>query len=232
VAERDRLPQGGVFSGLTAAWLYDVDCLRSERTEVTVPHGVGEAERVDFRVFHGLLAPGDKCTCHGLPVTSPERTCFDLARRLTLVEAVVVLDRALHDGLVVLEQLERYIAARAGWAGVRQARQALDLAEPGSESPMETRLRMVLVLRGLPRPQVQPTIWDRSIFVARPDLYYPQVKLGIEYDGGNHRDRLIEDNRRQNRLVVRSIALLRYTSSDVYQRPDAVAAEVLARIRE
>jgi uncharacterized protein (DUF58 family) len=200
--------------------------------EVTVPHGVGEVERVDFRVLHGLLGADDTGVCQGMPVTSPERTCFDLARRLTLVEAVVALDRALHDGLVAADELAKYIAARSGWAGVCRARRALDLVEPDSESPMETRLRLVLVLRGLPRPQVQPSIWDRSLFVARPDLYYPQAKLGIEYDGGNHRDRLVEDNRRQNRLTVRSIALLRYTSSDVYQRPDEVAAEVLARIRE
>src|SRR5205807_10662810 len=63
-------------------------------------------------------------------------------------------------------------------------------------------------------------------FCCRADLYYPAARLVIEYDGANHRDRLVEDNRRQNLLLNAGFRLLRFTASDVHQRPDAVVAQV------
>ncbi|TMD14303.1 MAG: DUF559 domain-containing protein [Chloroflexi bacterium] len=63
-------------------------------------------------------------------------------------------------------------------------------------------------------------------FVGRADLYYPAARLVIEYDGGNHRDRLVEDNRRQNLLVNAGFRLLRFTAADIYHRPDVVVAQV------
>jgi len=92
---------------------------------------------------------------------------------------------------------------------------------------MESRLRMVIVSRGLPRPLVQVDLYDDSgEFLGRPDLYYPDQKLGIEYDGGVHRTSLVEDNRRQNKLLAAGIRLLRFTASDVYSQPDRIVHEV------
>lgn len=101
-------------------------------------------------------------------------------------------------------------------------------AEP-AESPMETRLRWLLLKAGLPRPHVQTNLPDdQSQFVGRSDLYYPGARLVIEYDGGNHRDRLVEDNRRQNMLVSAGYTVLRFTASDIYNQPDAIVAQVSA----
>jgi Protein of unknown function (DUF559) len=102
-----------------------------------------------------------------------------------------------------------------------------NLADPASESPMETRLRMVLVLGGLPRPQAQMSLHDgRGRFLGRPDLYYPEHHLGLEYDGGVHRASLAEDNRRQNRLLAAGIRLLRFTAGDVLHNPDSIRTQV------
>jgi very-short-patch-repair endonuclease len=92
---------------------------------------------------------------------------------------------------------------------------------------METRLRMLLVLARLPRPDVQASIHDeQGRFLGRPDLLYRIQRLAIEYDGENHRDRLAEDNRRQNGLIGAGIRLLRFTAGDVYGTPDMVAMQV------
>ena len=92
---------------------------------------------------------------------------------------------------------------------------------------METRLRMLIVLAGLPRPDVQVSIKDNhGRLLGRPDLLYRRHRLAIEYDGGNHRDRLVDDNRRQNRLVGAGFRLLRFTAADVYGSPDLVAMQV------
>ena len=97
------------------------------------------------------------------------------------------------------------------------------LADARSESPMETRLRLLLVLSGLPVPNVQQSLPEA---LARPDLYYPQQRLVIEYDGATHRASLAADNRRQNRLVEEGFRILRFTAGDILHRPASVVGQV------
>ncbi len=96
---------------------------------------------------------------------------------------------------------------------------------------METRLRLLLVLAGLPRPHTQVPLYDdRGRFLGRPDLYYPDQRLCLEYDGGTHRDSLVEHDRRQNRLVNAGYRLLRFTAGDVQRAPDTVVTQVRAAL--
>ena len=148
----------------------------------------------------------------GWRATSITRTLNDLSRRLSVTEAVVIVDMALHSRIVDSAALNPRVAS---------------FAEPATESPMESRLRMLLVLGGLPRPRVQVPLFDsRGLFVGRPDLYYPDHRLAIEYDGTMHRDRLVEDNRRQNRLISEGVRLLRFTAGDVLRTPETVVSQV------
>ena len=56
----------------------------------------------------------------------------------------------------------------------------------------------------LARPQAQVSLHDEEgAFLGRPDLYHPEHRLGLEYDGSVHRETLVADNRRQNRLLNR-----------------------------
>ena len=50
----------------------------------------------------------------------------------------------------------------------------------------------------------------------------------LEYDGGNHRERLVEDDRRQNLLINAGFRLLRFTAADIHNRPEVVVAQVRA----
>jgi very-short-patch-repair endonuclease len=68
--------------------------------------------------------------------------------------------------------------------------------------------------------------------LGRPDLLYPKQRLAIEYDGGNHRDRMVEDNRRQNGLIGAGFRLLRFTAADVYKMSDAVVMQVRRGLAE
>jgi len=73
----------------------------------------------------------------------------------------------------------------------------------------------------VPRRQCVPELLKRG-----PHIWYEQARLAVEYDGDWHRYNLVEDNRRQNLLLDQGIRLLRFTASDVFQRPEAVAAQV------
>ena len=89
------------------------------------------------------------------------RTLRDLCAHLTLTEALVVTDMALHARLVSTAALSSSADGYAGSRGVRILRQVLEHVEAASDSPIETRLRMLLVLAGLPRPEAQVAIRDR-----------------------------------------------------------------------
>jgi hypothetical protein len=226
-----RLPHGCVFSGLTAARLLGI-VDDGSAIELTIPLDLSVHARAGVSLRSAALDPRDITACGPVPVTTPLRTCFDLARTLPLVEAVATIDQALHRRRLLLPDLSTYVAEGRSLRGIAQAWRVVELVEPGAESPMESRLRMVLVLGGLPRPQVQVELHDaRGRFLGRPDLFYPRARLAIEYDGENHRDRLVADNRRQNRLQRAGYTLLRYTAPDMYGRPGAILEEVRAGLR-
>ena len=220
-----RLPQGGVFSGSSAGWLHGLDLDPCDPIEVTVPAGSRVTRRAGFKLHRSATI--ELSTVRGLPVTSPVRTVVDLARGLPLVQAVTVLDMALHVRLVTVASLQRWTQANRGRRGVARLRHALELAEAATESPMETRLRLLLVLAGLPKPLIQPTLRAESgIVLARPDLYYAVHRLVIEYDGATHRDSLARDNRRQNTLLEAGYRILRFTAGDVLGNPSGVVSLV------
>jgi hypothetical protein len=221
------MPASATFSGKTAAWLHGLDIAACEPVEAILP-GDGEGwERGGIRVRRAALKDCEVVVRRGFRTTSLARTLWDLSRSLSLVETVVITDMALQAGLIRHAALSAWVGSRAGRKGVATARRVLELAEAGPESPMETRLRMLLVLNGLPRPEVQVTIRDdKGSFIGRPDLYYREHRLGLEYDGETHRTNLVEDNRRQNRLLLAGVRLLRFTGADVLRRPDSVVTQV------
>jgi very-short-patch-repair endonuclease len=186
-----RLPNA-IFTGLSAAWLYRLDVDPCHPVDVTVPPGSGIRSRPGLVVHR---AAAQAVEVRGLPATTLQRTFADLRRRLPRVELLVLADEALRLKLGRFDEL----------------------AEP-AESPMETRLRWLLIDSGLPRPEVQV-----KLSFGRADLYYRSARLVIEYDGANHRDRLVEDNRRQNLLINAGYRVLRFTASD---RPQTITAQV------
>jgi hypothetical protein len=226
-----RLPHVAAFSGRTAAWLHGIDVELCDPIEVTIPKGSGASARSGLVVRRAALPKSDVAIVHRLRATSINRTLRDLCSRMSLTEAVVVIDASLHAGIADLTALKTYATARSHRGGAVNLRRAIGLAEPLAESPMESRLRMLLVLGGLPRPQAQVSLIDRrGRFLGRPDLYYPERRLALEYDGGFHRDRMAEDNRRQNRLISNGIRLLRFTAGDILGSPDAVVPQVRAML--
>lgn len=163
--------------------------------------------------------------CNPIEATSPVE-----CKRVG-ISAVVVADMALHARLTTVAELEAWAGAHPGRPGVKRLRHVIALSEPAAESPMESRLRMLLVRGRLPKPKAQVAIHDAAgRFVGRVDLYYERCRLAIEYDGAGHRDGVTEDNRRQNRLLAVGIRLLRFTARDVLGNPDSVVAQVRAAV--
>jgi very-short-patch-repair endonuclease len=223
------VPGRCVLSGYSAAELLGARCAPAEaNAELTVPGG-DFREQPGLSIHRDLLASDEIGDCGGVPVTTTLRTAWDLARWLPTVEAVVALDALASAGrfppAAVLRIQGRY--PRARWR--RRVPGVIDLSDPRAQSPMETRSRLALVLRGLPRPELQYTVYTAlGEFVARLDMAYPLLKLAIEYDGRGHLTAWQQqsDARRLNKLDAAGWSVLRFTAPDILHTPDATAAQV------
>jgi very-short-patch-repair endonuclease len=224
------LPPDAVFAGATAAWLHGVDLKPAEPVEIVVPPWSGIRTRAGLNVSRCEIRPSEVVLVRGLRATALPRTLANLCLRGPAVEALTAIDMAVRARLTDAGDLVRYAEGVKGRAGAKRLRSLALLAAP-AESPMETRLRWLLIQNRLPNPEVQSNLRDATArFVGRADLYYPAARLVLEYDGGNHRERLVEDNRRQNVLINAGYRLLRFTAADIYGRPDVVVAQVRAAL--
>ena len=126
----------------------------------------------------------------GLPVLRPEAVWLQLAATLCVDDLIVAGDHLVRrkraqSGVAALEAA---IAAAAGSRGIRKARAAIPDIRPGTDSPMESKLRLALVRAGLPEPVIGHTVLFEGAFVGTPDLAYVREKIALDYEGEVHRN--------------------------------------------
>lgn len=138
-----------------------------------------------------LLLPGESQRRDGLNVTTPERTAFDIGRRGPLREAVARLDALGNATEIKAADVLALADCHAHVRGLRQLETALDLYDPGAQSPQETWLRLMIINEGYPRPQTQIPVLGQN---GRPryylDMGWEEHTLAVEYDGIQHADAL------------------------------------------
>jgi very-short-patch-repair endonuclease len=173
-------------SHVSAARVYEVPLPeRLSDEHVTVFH------KQDRRRRRGVcphLAPpsGLVITLYGIRVSAPAQVFLELASLLNLVELVVVGDALVKQGRVSPEALVEAARTFSG-TGAVLARRAASYVRAGVDSPMESRLRMMIVLAGLAEPTVALRInYPDGRLRYRLDLSYPELKLAVEYDGRQH----------------------------------------------
>lgn len=133
------------------------------------------------------VAADERCVVGGVSCTTLVRTIFDLGRWLPFEQGLIRVDALLNaTGLPVDEAVE-FAARYPGARHIRRLRRVLELADGGAESPQETRLRLVLIRGGLPRPVTQIRVRNaRGRVVRRIDMGWPEHRVGVEYDGEQH----------------------------------------------
>jgi len=152
-----------------------------------------------------------------------------------LVDLVVLGDSLVAKRRTTTQQI---VAAANAWKGKgsRLARRAADLVRAGVDSPMETRLRMLMVLAGLPEPVVNHIEYDaKGAWAKRFDLSYPDLLLIIEYDGRQH----AEDDRQWGRDIERreqldtdGWRLIVVRSAGIYTEPGTTLERIMDAMRE
>lgn len=133
-----------------------------------------------------VLDDDEVCMVNGIPATTPARTAFDLGRRPGTTTAVIRLDALIQATGLKSSDVEVLIERHRGARGIVGLREALELSDPGAESPQETRTRLVLTSAGLRPSHTQIEVFDRFDFVGRIDMGWPKFKVGVEYGGPQH----------------------------------------------
>ena len=121
----------------------------------------------------------------GVRITSLTRTALDCARWLPRDDAVAALDQFLRRG-VEPGELTAMARGLPGYRGNRRLREIIRLGDPGAASPAESRVRVTLVRAGFPRPDTQVPVTGPRGRLLYVDLGYPDLRVGIEYDGERH----------------------------------------------
>lgn len=228
-------PERAVVSHLTAAALWEVAVpvtREDDRVHLTVLPGSAVRNRADRVIHRTPHVPDDMTRRSGFPVTTPARTWRDLAAVLPPGPLLAVTDQVLARWCTP-DDLRRQLDRRPGGRGSARARAVLPVADPRSESPMESVLRWLVHEAGLPAPVLQHVVVDDAgRFCGRADLAWPHARVLVEFDGDLHRDRavFVADLRRQNRLVAAGWTVLRFSSADLLGRPAEVVAEIRAAV--
>jgi hypothetical protein len=149
----------GIVAGHAAAALHGVEWIGDDvPVELIAKHG---RPRLGLVIYEERISDDEIQRIGDLDVTTPARTALDLARRLPRDEALETLDAlAARTGVTagdVAPLVDRYRGARGiASCGV------LSLMDGGASSPQQTRLRLMMLDAGLPRPRTSIFLADGS----------------------------------------------------------------------
>jgi len=224
-------PPDAFASHFSAARTYRLPVPHDPNEHVSVLRSADRRSRPGVRSHLLTSADPEVVTYRGVRVSAPFQMFLELASVLDLVDLVVVGDalvRLFKTRSVTLvswlsDRTDRYSAI---------ARRAAALVRNDVDSPMETRLRLLIVLAGLPEPEVNFKIRDEhGHVVVRLDLSYPGLRLIVEYDGRQHAEDVAQWNRDLDRRELfddEEWRILVVTAKGIFNEPE----RTLERIRK
>lgn len=228
------LTPGFVLSHQSAAAVYGlpVPARDLELTHVT-REGTGGGRRTGCVALRRAPLPAEDVTTspQGWPITTLERTAWDLARELTYGDAVAVVDKALRLKASRERLLERCDTGRHR-RGKLQAQAAIRFGDGRSESPGESWSRVIMHQQSIPIPDLQVEIIGAD---ARTDFGWHKLRLAGEFDGetkyghivpgDTYEDAMRREKAREQRIWLAGWWIVRWGWVDL-RRPERFAATI------
>jgi len=225
---------GAVVAREAAAALWSVPGFAQGPIEILAAHGMKD-HRLPFGHFHESrsLPAAHVAIIDGIPVTTLERTLFDLAGSINEKRVDRAIENALARRFTDTERLWSVWADLAAphRPGMRVMRKLLIKRGPGyvaRESELEIRFTELLDANGIAQPAWQVDVGDDG-FIGRVDCLFRRAGLVVELDGRiGHVGPLDEarDAERDKRLRALGFRVRRFTWEDVVLRPAWVLSEL------
>ncbi len=226
------LSTGAILAGQSAAAV-----LGTKWLDAAAPAEILRADRHCQRgiiVRSYQLAANEVRTIRGLRVTTAARTAFDIGCGLPPVRAMPILDALLNATGMKPAEVVALADRHPGARGIRRLQAALELADGGAESPQETRVRLLLIAAGLPRPETQIEFRNLHSRRIRVDMGWREWKVAVEYDGIQH-----WEDPQQRAWDIERIALLEAAgwivirvSAAMLARPQVIVERVRTKLVE
>jgi hypothetical protein len=220
-------PEGAFASHWSAAQVLKLPVPTNPFEHVTVRNAEDRRYRRTIKP-HVTIRKRGVVVVRGMAVTDPITTFLQMAGHLSLVDLVVLGDAIVRIHRIAPARLVEAARKSTDYYAAA-ARCAAKYVRKGVDSPMETRLRMLIVLAGLPEPVVNIVlVHEDGSWRRRLDLCYPKIKLVVEYNGRHHREepQRSKDEVRTDELEPEGYKILAFEAEDIFVTPLATLEKV------
>lgn len=227
-----------VFGGPTAAVMHGIcDSIRQMK-EIHRVMPANAMVRSNHIMHNHYIRSDEHVIVDDVRVTTLGRTIFDCARWLAFPDALPVIESALRQRIITLDELNRIFRSEEG-LNRRSALHALRYASGKTENGGEAYALAVMIEEGFAPPQLQVAMpcvnekgnpdrvdffWrtnDGRSIVAELD---GRIKYRDEsmYRNGNLSDTIIAEKEREERIRMTVTSMVRFSFVEAYRRTDLV----------
>ncbi len=210
-----------VLCGPTAAALHGCTAISSTDVHVVVPYRCKPRSRAGLVVHHSCFYAEQVVELDGLRVLALPHVVADLLCVASPSDALAVGDEVLRRAEPRSEEMRAAVGqrlrARPDPRGTVRGAGLWELASPRAESAPESWVRMLLIERGFPLPEVNfPVLSPAGREVYRLDLAWPALRIALEYDGhAVHAGREEQDTARDHDLRRRGWQVVHARADDL-----------------
>lgn len=224
---------GAVLSHQSAAKHHRLDVPSTPIIHLTIPGKRNISALSGTRVWRSIdFPPFVWAQRWPLRITPLDRTVLDLASILDDSWLRAVVDSALRPAPDRLVTFQRLVGSRGrGRAGAQRLRKLLSQYEQQAEIPDSAleSLGVELTVLLSQRPVLHYWVMTQGTLLAEVDLGWPELQIGVEFDGWKHHGNRFafgRDRWRDRQLTLRGWTVMRFTWKDVSENRDRVLVEI------
>ena len=193
-----------------------------------------QSRRRGTLIVHRSYGPDALCSVGRTLSVVPALAVIGTAMACGIQSGVVAADAALSRAMTTPEELAHWVDRLTHRPMLERARRAVELADLRSESPGESRTRVVLTGLGYADLEPQVKVTDGQRIIARVDLMVRGLLViefdgAVKYEGAQGREALVAEKNREDELRQLGYGIVRLVWSDLVD-PARVQAKMLAEI--
>lgn len=225
--------RGCVLTGPAALRHQGVRVPTTSIVDVLVPVTT-KRQSTDFVQMHRTRRmPDQTFVFNGIRWAPTARAVTDAARsQRDLREVRMLVAGAVQGGKCTIPELGSELRAGPTRESGR-LRAVLEEVADGIRSAAEADLRKLIKWAGLPEPMYNPDLYVGSMFLARPDAWWPNAWVACEVDSREWHysaEQWEQTMARHTRMSAHGITVMHFTPKQVRTEPRRVVAELQAAI--